>query len=51
MHFIRDGHFGLFIDQELYNGSSQYCATFDNEPLSVEKEFTIAALEIWGFEI
>ncbi|KAF8815291.1 hypothetical protein BYT27DRAFT_7080274, partial [Phlegmacium glaucopus] len=28
-----DGHYGLYLDDTLYDGSSAPCLTFDNEPL------------------
>ena len=29
--FISDGHYGLYLDDTLYDGSSAPCPTFDNE--------------------
>ncbi|KAJ3412521.1 oxidation resistance protein 1 [Chytridiales sp. JEL 0842] len=46
-----EGHFGLWIDKELYNGHSGPCQTFGNEQLSATPEFQIVNLEIWGFEM
>ncbi|KAJ3076687.1 Nuclear receptor coactivator 7 [Podochytrium sp. JEL0797] len=46
-----EGHFGLWVDQDLYNGHSGPCQTFQNERLSVKSEFVIQSLEIWAFDI
>eukprot|EP00842_Homolaphlyctis_polyrhiza_P000420 jgi/Hompol1/1379/HPOL_002303-RA len=45
------GHFGLWIDDELYNGHSEPCETFGNERLSNSTDFHIVAMEIWSFRI
>nr|KAJ3419214.1 oxidation resistance protein 1 [Polyrhizophydium stewartii] len=45
------GRFGLWIDDELFNGHSEPCETFANEPLSSTADFHIVALEVWGFVI
>ncbi|KNC96158.1 uncharacterized protein SPPG_08546 [Spizellomyces punctatus DAOM BR117] len=54
-HFIAfgggEGHFGLWIDDELYNGHSGPCQTFDNEKLSTTSEFEIVGLEVWTFKM
>ncbi|KAI8807867.1 TLD-domain-containing protein [Cladochytrium replicatum] len=44
------GRFGLWIDDQLLNGHSERCATFDNERLSASADFTVLGMEIWGFE-
>ncbi|KAI8901132.1 TLD-domain-containing protein [Globomyces pollinis-pini] len=46
-----EGKFGLWIDEDLYNGHSEKCATFGNERLAIDTEFCVAAFEIWGFVI
>ncbi|KII83721.1 hypothetical protein PLICRDRAFT_439093 [Plicaturopsis crispa FD-325 SS-3] len=45
-----DGHYGLYLDDTLYDGSSARCPTFDNEPLGsgVGKTFECVGLEVWG---
>ncbi|KAI8613757.1 TLDc domain-containing protein, partial [Chytriomyces sp. MP71] len=46
-----EGHFGLWIDQDLYNGHSGHCHTFNNERLSKKAEFVVQSLELWAFDI
>ncbi|XP_054638524.1 nuclear receptor coactivator 7 isoform X1 [Dunckerocampus dactyliophorus] len=41
------GEFGLWIDADLYRGSSFSCPTFHNAPLSTQKDFIIQDLEVW----
>ena len=44
----RDGHYGLWLDDNLENGVSQTCPTFGNEPLSDEgPNFDVLGVEIW----
>ena len=38
----------LYIDASLLNGASHKSATFKNEPLSVEEDFKVLVLEVWG---
>jgi len=43
-----DGHYGLWLDNDLENGISEACPTFGNEPLSDEgKKFDVLGVEIW----
>ncbi|KIX00930.1 uncharacterized protein Z518_09995 [Rhinocladiella mackenziei CBS 650.93] len=43
-----DGHYGLWLDDELNNGVSETCPTFGNEPLSDEgRKFEILGVEVW----
>ncbi|XP_041831997.1 nuclear receptor coactivator 7 isoform X2 [Melanotaenia boesemani] len=44
------GHLGLWLDAELYRGTSNKCATFNNQPLSPQPDFNIHSLEVWTFE-
>lgn len=45
-----DGHFGLFIDSNLYKGRTQACETYNNHPLAGYKEdFLIKTIECWTF--
>ncbi|XP_036406261.1 nuclear receptor coactivator 7 isoform X1 [Megalops cyprinoides] len=44
------GHFGLWLDADLYHGSSSTCSTFRNQPLSTEQDFTVQDLEVWAFQ-
>lgn len=52
----RDGHYGLYLDESLFDGSSAPCPTFDNEPLCSGTavgnmktvKFECVGLEVWG---
>ncbi|KAK5608135.1 hypothetical protein CRENBAI_003846 [Crenichthys baileyi] len=44
------GHLGLWLDGELYRGTTTKCATFNNHPLSTQQDFNIHSLEVWTFE-
>lgn len=44
-----EGHFGLYIDGSLYQGRSQSCLTYKNQPLSPTGDFVIKCLECWVF--
>jgi TLD len=54
--FHRDGHYGLYLDETLYEGSSARCPTFDNDPLCASEPrqaggtatFECVGLEVWG---
>lgn len=37
------------IDDDLHHGTSGHCTTYDNLPLTSEKDFECVALEYWGF--
>ncbi|KAF9481064.1 TLD-domain-containing protein, partial [Pholiota conissans] len=50
-----DGHYGLYLDDTLFDGSSAPCPTFDNEPLcspgpkkGSTVTFECVGLEVWG---
>uniref|UniRef100_A0A673KKS1 Nuclear receptor coactivator 7-like n=1 Tax=Sinocyclocheilus rhinocerous TaxID=307959 RepID=A0A673KKS1_9TELE len=43
------GPFGLWLDSDLYRGSSYSCSTFCNRPLSLHHDFTVRDLEVWTF--
>ncbi|KDR78074.1 hypothetical protein GALMADRAFT_65352, partial [Galerina marginata CBS 339.88] len=50
-----DGHYGLYLDDTLFDGSSAPCPTFDNEPLcspgrrkGASVTFECVGLEVWG---
>ena len=50
-----DGHYGLYLDETLTDGSSARCPTFDNEPLCSPGPrqgegvtFECVGLEVWG---
>ncbi|XP_060908079.1 nuclear receptor coactivator 7 isoform X1 [Labrus mixtus] len=44
------GQIGLWLDAELYRGTTTKCATFNNQPLSAQQDFNIHSLEVWTFE-
>ncbi|XP_077414971.1 oxidation resistance protein 1 isoform X2 [Vanacampus margaritifer] len=43
------GHFGLWVDENLYLGRSSPCYTFNNCCLSETADFRIMELEVWTF--
>ncbi|XP_026466263.1 nuclear receptor coactivator 7-like isoform X2 [Ctenocephalides felis] len=44
-----DGKFGLWLDGDLYQGRSQRCSTYANEPLAPQEDFVVKTLECWAF--
>ncbi|KAJ3040720.1 oxidation resistance protein 1 [Rhizophlyctis rosea] len=54
-HFIAlgggEGHFGLWVAEDLFHGHSGPCQTFGNEKLSSTAEFDIIGVELWGFKM
>jgi hypothetical protein len=40
---------GLRIDDEFLQGTSAFCETFGNEPLSLHRDFRCVFMEVWGF--
>lgn len=45
-----EGHFGLFLDEGLDKGRTESCETFNNPPLTPEKDFEIRSVEVWTFD-
>ncbi|TVU12010.1 hypothetical protein EJB05_45628 [Eragrostis curvula] len=43
------GHFALYLDEDLLNGSSSTSETFNNPCLSHTEEFKVKDVELWGF--
>lgn len=43
------GHFGLWVDENLYLGRSSPCYTFNNCCLSETDDFRVMELEVWTF--
>ncbi|KAJ7161073.1 TLD-domain-containing protein [Mycena filopes] len=50
-----DGHYGLYLDDSLFDGSSARCPTFENDPLCAgaagkggNVNFECVGLEVWG---
>ncbi|XP_049440534.1 nuclear receptor coactivator 7 isoform X2 [Epinephelus fuscoguttatus] len=41
------GGFGLWLDADLYRGSSFSCPTFHNASLSTQEDFIVQDLEVW----
>jgi hypothetical protein len=52
-----EGHYGLFLDDILQDGSSARCPTFENEPLcevtthTKSVPFECVGVEVWGVGI
>lgn len=44
-----EGNFGLWLDEELYHGSTHSCKTFNNKPLANHEDFVVCTLECWCF--
>lgn len=44
-----EGNFGLWLDGDLYHGSTHSCTTFNNEPLTHNQDFVVCTLECWCF--
>ncbi|XP_011702797.1 PREDICTED: nuclear receptor coactivator 7 isoform X3 [Wasmannia auropunctata] len=44
-----DGKFGLWLDGDLYQGRTQACSTYGNEPLAPREDFVVKTLECWAF--
>ncbi|XP_067014098.1 TLD domain-containing protein 2 isoform X7 [Anabrus simplex] len=44
-----DGKFGLWLDGDLYQGRTEACDTYGNEPLSPQQDFVVKTLECWAF--
>ncbi|KAF4092183.1 hypothetical protein AMELA_G00017940 [Ameiurus melas] len=40
------GHIGLWLDADLFHGTTSKCATFNNQPLSSQQDFTVQNLEV-----
>uniref|UniRef100_A0A8C5GX10 TLDc domain-containing protein n=1 Tax=Gouania willdenowi TaxID=441366 RepID=A0A8C5GX10_GOUWI len=43
------GHFGLWVDENLYLGRSSPCYTFNNCCLSETDDFRVMEMEVWTF--
>lgn len=46
--FLYRGHFGLWLDEDLYRGRSVTCQTYNNDPLASSDDFIVKTLEAWG---
>lgn len=44
---VSRGGFGLWLDADLYHGSSFSCPTFRNASLSTQEDFIVQDLEVW----
>ena len=42
---------GLYIHSNLRKGTTTRCQTFDNDPLTVQGDFIISNIEIWGMNM
>ncbi|CAN1121738.1 Oxidation resistance protein 1 [Linum perenne] len=43
------GHFALYLDNDLLNGSSAVSETYGNPCLAFSEDFEIKEVELWGF--
>nr|XP_055041722.1 nuclear receptor coactivator 7 isoform X1 [Misgurnus anguillicaudatus] len=44
------GRLGLWLDADLYHGTTSRCSTFHNLLLSSKQDFIVQNLEVWAFE-
>lgn len=44
-----EGSFGLWLDEDLYHGTTHPCRTFNNEPLTNHEDFVVKVIECWCF--
>ncbi|XKL62053.1 hypothetical protein PGB90_001886 [Kerria lacca] len=44
-----DGKFGIWLDGDLYQGRTEACNTYGNEPLVPQQDFVVKTLECWAF--
>jgi len=44
------GRFGIYIQNDMYKGSSSKTTTFDNEILSFSGDFHCQDIEVWGLD-
>jgi len=49
LSLFHSGHFGLWLDGDLYKGRTEDCLTYKSPPLVEEKDFLIKTLECWTF--
>ncbi|KAL4376230.1 hypothetical protein GQ457_02G009320 [Hibiscus cannabinus] len=43
------GHFALYLDSDLLNGSSSFSETYGNPCLAFSEDFEVKEIELWGF--
>ncbi|KAG6773543.1 hypothetical protein POTOM_020828 [Populus tomentosa] len=43
------GHFALYLDSDLLNGSSSFSETYGNPCLAHSEDFEVKEVELWGF--
>ncbi|EXB29443.1 hypothetical protein L484_022114 [Morus notabilis] len=43
------GHFALYLDNDLLNGSSSVSETYGNPCLANSEDFEVKEVELWGF--
>eukprot|EP00935_MAST-01C_sp_MAST-1C-sp1_P002606 g2606.t1 len=43
------GNFGLYLDCDLFAGTSGTCETFGSSPLTAPEDFQCTNVEVWGF--
>ncbi|XP_065214765.1 nuclear receptor coactivator 7 isoform X8 [Planococcus citri] len=44
-----DGKFGIWLDGDLYQGRTESCTTYGNDPLVPSQDFVVKTLECWAF--
>lgn len=44
-------HYALWLDRDLYHGTSGNCSTFDSPCLASSEEFTCSVMEVWTFDL
>ena len=45
------GGFGLYVDGAMFSGTTNYCETFLNKPLTDAVDFQVVELELWSLEM
>ena len=45
---VCSGRSGLFLDEGLIRGFTESCQTYNNDPLTATKDFSINAVELWA---
>ncbi|VVC87989.1 unnamed protein product [Leptidea sinapis] len=43
------GKFGIWLDGDLYQGRTERCTTYGNDPLTTREDFVVKIMECWTF--